>query len=233
MWYEQLRVRAKRNIDRLVSHYESNIHLFENFARGLALNLETSPRLGGLIHFLKYRVKDTDHLRQKLARKIIEDSASREITIETLFETVNDLAGVRLIHLHTEQMAEIHPAILSIFEEQNYRLFEEPTANVWDVELEGFFGSLGIQTRSRDTMYTTVHYVIEANQRTKITCELQVRTLMDEVWGEVSHKVNYPEPTKSAICAAQLRTLARFTTGCARLVDSIFQSHKSSPQGSV
>lgn len=68
---------------------------------------------------------------------------------------------------------------------------------------------------------------IRANQKTKVTCELQVRTLMDEVWGEVSHRVNfnYPSESPSLSCQNQLKILARLTSGCTRLVDSIFQSH--------
>jgi ppGpp synthetase/RelA/SpoT-type nucleotidyltranferase len=73
-------------------------------------------------------------------------------------------------------------------------------------------------------MYTTVHYVIEANQRDKISCEIQVRTLADEVWGEVSHRVNYPEECQIASCKDQLKVLARLTSGCTRLVDSIFRT---------
>ena len=34
-------------------------------------------------------------------------------------------------------------------------------------------------------MYTSVHYVIGSASRTTVTCEIQVRTLMEEVWGEV------------------------------------------------
>ena len=51
-----------------------------------------------------------------------------------------------------------------------------------------------IDTETSDTLYTSVHYVIESNSRTRITCEVQVRTLSEEVWGEVDHKINYPHP---------------------------------------
>lgn len=79
-------------------------------------------------------------------------------------------------------------------------------------------------------MYTTVHYVVEANPRTQIRCEIQVRTLMDEVWGEVSHQVNYPTESPSSSCRDQLKVLARLTTGGTRLVDSIFKSHNETIQ---
>lgn len=112
--------------------------------------------------------------------------------------------------------------------EQQLQLVEEPTANCWDIEYERLFKEFGIATRSRDSMYTTVHYVVQANQKMKVTCEIQVRTLMDEVWGEVSHRVDYPAESANRACQDLLKVLARLTSGCTRLVDSIFRSHDES-----
>jgi ppGpp synthetase/RelA/SpoT-type nucleotidyltranferase len=212
-----------------VAHFVDNRHLFEAFAQALIAHFRNNQELSRYIHFIKYRIKDPEHLRSKLERKVLEgkrNGVSVGITASNLFEKVTDLAGIRLLHLHTEQMRHIHRSILAILEEQQLRLIEKPTANCWDIEYENLFKEYGINTRSRDSMYTTVHYVIEANQKTKITCELQVRTLMDEAWGEVSHKVNYPAESTSEACRSQLKVLARLTTGCTRLVDSIFRSHQ-------
>ena len=131
-----------------------------------------------------------------------------------------------MIYLHTEQMKHIHTHLMDVFSEQKYKLIEDPTANCWDVEYENIYKAIGIATKSRESMYTTVHYVVESNQRTRITCEIQVRTLMDEVWGEVSHRVNYPQESSKEICKDQLKILARLTTGCTRLVDAIFRCHQ-------
>ena len=59
-----------------------------------------------------------------------------------------------------------------------------------------------------------------------ITCEVQVRTLMEEVWGEVDHKLNYPVPTQILALKEQLKVLARVTSSASRLVDSIFLTHE-------
>ena len=75
-------------------------------------------------------------------------------------------------------------------------------------------------------MYTSVHYVIEPNRRTKYTCELQVRTLAEEVWGEVDHTINYPIATPIIACKEQIAVLARVTSGCTRLVDSLFRTYE-------
>jgi len=134
---------------------------------------------------------------------------------DNLFLRVSDLAGVRILHLHTEQINPMN------------RVVEGPTAICWDVEYEELFRGFGIPPESRNSMYTSVHYVIEANQQTKIRAELQVRTLTEEVWGEVSHIVEYPRRSVSRTCRDQLKVLARLTSGSTRLVDSIFKSFRN------
>ena len=219
----RLKKQQLRSIDGAVEHFRQNRHLFETFAQALLAYFQNDPSLMASIHTIKYRIKDADHLHRKLVRKALEGNL---IDRSTLFDQVNDLAGVRLIHLHTEQMRDIHNAIKRIVEEEQIKFVEPPTANCWDIEYENFYREIGIAPRSRESMYTTVHYILQANKRTKVTCEVQVRTLMDEVWGEVSHRVNYPEESPSRSCKDQLKVLARLTSGCTRLVDAIFQSHR-------
>jgi len=209
-------------VEAAVRHFVATKSLFESFAQALMAYFQNDSKLAPYIHFIKYRVKDAANLREKLIRKALQGEI---IDQSNVFDEVTDLAGIRIIHLHTTQMEEIHKAIMAILEEQQLRLMEEPSANCWDVEYEEIFKSFGITPRSRASMYTTVHYVVRANQKTKVSCEVQVRTLMDEVWGEVSHRVNYPMQSPSLSSQEQLKVLARFTSGCTRLVDSIFRSH--------
>ncbi len=212
----------RSRIDEAVQHFVANQSLFESFAQALLAYFQNDPVLAPYIHFIKYRLKDPQNLRKKLIRKARQGDI---IDKSNLFARITDLAGIRIIHLHTSQMKAMHQAILAVLEEQQLRLVEKPSANCWDVEYETIFKSFGITPRRRGSMYTTVHYVIRANQKTKVTCEVQVRTLMDEVWGEVSHRVNYPNESPSSSCQEQLKVLARLTSGCTRLVDSIFRSH--------
>ena len=222
MAYADLKKLDRQRIDAAVERFVESRGLFEGFSQALMAYFRADARLPQHIQFLKHRIKDPEHLREKLARKVLQGDY---VDATNLFDRITDLAGIRIIHLHTEQVREIHAAILGIVAEQQLHLVEEPTANCWDVEYEKLFAEFGIATCSRDSMYTTVHYVIQANQRTRVTCEVQVRTLMDEVWGEVSHRVNYPDESSSRTCRDQLKVLARLTSGCSRLVDSIFRSH--------
>ena len=77
----------------------------------------------------------------------------------------------------------------------------------------------------------SVHYVVQPNSRTELTCEIQVRTLMEEVWGEVDHQINYPVKANSLSCREQIKVLARVTSSCSRLVDSIFFTHQEASSG--
>jgi ppGpp synthetase/RelA/SpoT-type nucleotidyltranferase len=221
---KQLKRGDLKRIDEAVQYFVANRHLFDGFALALMNYFQGSPKLSGYIHFIKYRLKEHEHLRKKLIRKAEQGEV---IDKDNLFAKINDLAGIRIIHLHTTQVPAIHAAILSILQEQQLKLVEKPRANCWDVEYDGVYKEFGIATRSRSSMYTTVHYVIRANQRAKVSCEVQVRTLMDEVWGEVSHRINYPDESPIQSCQSQLKVLARLTTGCTRLVDSIFEAHNA------
>lgn len=225
----------RRRIDEALEHFARNQYLFETFAKSLMTCFAEHPLLAGFIHFIKYRIKDKESLRAKLEKRILSEDTealNERIDASNLFDKVTDLAGLRIIHLHTEQLRQIHPLILEILQEQQCETASKPMAYCWDVEYQKLFQGIGIETTQRDSMYTTVHYDIAANQRTRITCELQVRTLMDEVWGEVSHQVNYPTESPSVACQDQLKVLARLTSGCGRLVDSIFKTHhEANPQG--
>jgi putative GTP pyrophosphokinase len=218
------------SIETTVDFFVKNRARFERCANILHTHLSSNEKLRPYLHSSKYRVKQPEHLSHKLKRMQLQAKAEKrdlKIAPENLFVTINDLAGVRLIHLHTDQFAAIKPIIAEILEESMYRVTEGPTAKTWDLEYKKYFESLGIKTEvPQDSMYTSVHYVIEENSKSKLRCELQVRTLSEELWGEVSHTVDYPDPTASIACKEQLKVLARLTTGSTRLVDSIFKSLK-------
>ena len=209
----------RRRIDEAAGYFMDNKHLFESFAQSLMAYFENNPELSEFIHFIKYRIKDETSLRAKLKR-IVTSAGGQD-----LVSRVTDFAGVRIIHLHMDQFPAIHPLVSDILKEQKCELLETPKAYCWDMEYEDLFRRVGVETVHRDSMYMTVHYDIVANQRKRVTCELQVRSLMEELWGEVSHRVNYPKESPSVSCQDQLKALARLTSGCGRLVDSIFKTH--------
>lgn len=216
-------------IDELVAHFNQNKMLLSSMIVSLDSYIDNSENLKVLIHSKKHRIKDPDHLKDKLIRKADEANKKKKpfvYTKENLFSKITDLAGFRIIHLHTKQIEQIDIELRKILEEQRWKITEGPKARTWDDESREYFKSIGIKTLSTPNLYTSVHYIIKPNTKSALTCEIQVRTLMEEVWGEVDHKINYPHKSESISCREQIKTLARVTSSCSRLVDSIFTTHE-------
>jgi len=217
----------QHHIDELVAHYVENRPQFERIIDSLESFAESSSELKPLVHSYKRRTKDPEHLREKLGRKTLDakiKGKNFELTKDNLFVKINDLAGFRIIHLHTRQIEKINKALQDFFAEELWKLTEGPTAKTWDDEARRYFSELGFKIDTSENMYTSVHYVVQPNKRSQLTCEIQVRTLMEEVWGEVDHTVNYPAKSQVLSCREQIKVLARMTSSCSRLVDSIFLS---------
>ncbi|TAL73368.1 MAG: (p)ppGpp synthetase [Rhodanobacter sp.] len=231
-----LNSKERAKVEAIVARYVSNRDLVQTMLDQLRMAIEGHAPLMACVHSLRWRIKDTDHLREKLTRKALKaktEGSEFRVTPENLFETINDLAGLRILHLHSGQIVAIDKSLRDLFQEFRYEIVEEPKARTWDDESREFFRSIGIEPVESPTMYTSVHYVIAPNSQTRVTCELQVRTLAEELWGEVDHTMNYPHKSPVDTCCEQIKVLARVTSSCTRLVDSIFRasSQYESPRG--
>lgn len=172
-----------------------------------------------LVHSVKSRLKDPAHLQEKVRRKWSE----KQIDANNLLKEVNDLAGVRVLHMYTNQFAKIHSAIADHISSGYWFYAEKPVAYSWDPETTTYFKSLGLRAITRDSYYSSIHYVVRPHQKSEISCEIQVRTLFEEIWGEIDHAINYPNPTEVVACKEQLRVLAKLASTGTRLADSIFK----------
>ncbi|WGW05675.1 RelA/SpoT domain-containing protein [Tropicibacter oceani] len=174
-----------------------------------------------VVHSIKARMKGLENLRAKIERK---NSEGRGITPENLFEEVTDLAGVRLLLLFQGDFATVDAAIRAKVEGEDWVFHERPKAFTWDPEASLFFKNFDLQVDQRDTSYTSVHYLLKPRADRPICCELQVRTLFEEIWGEIDHRINYPVPTDNVSCREQLKVLSKIVGAGSRLADSIQRS---------
>ncbi|ACR69424.1 (p)ppGpp synthetase [Edwardsiella ictaluri] len=212
------------NVDTILNKYVSNRHLFEHFMNGVVDTFRLDPSLNDyhhpVIHTIKSRLKDVDHLRDKIERK---NSSDAPISEENVFYRVTDLAGVRILHLYQDQLKNIHELIQKKVDDGDWFYRESPIAYSWDPESCDFFTSLGLTPKIKESYYTSIHYVIKPKTDSNICCEIQVRTLFEEIWGEIDHTINYPHPTENFACKEQLRVLSKLVSTGTRLADSIFR----------
>lgn len=194
------------------------------FMDGIAKWFGDHPRLSRgvapTIHSVRSRLKDREHLLSKLHRKFEKEP---KLTDNEVFDSVTDLAGVRVLHIHQAQFAEIHREIQGKIEAADWFLFEDPKAYTWDPDARQYFSEFGLKVEVKESAYTSVHYVVKPKQQSGLFCEIQVRTLFEEIWGEVDHRLNYPTPSPSISCKEQIRVLSKLVGAGSRLVDSIFR----------
>ncbi len=215
-------------LDACLETYLQQRHNLGIFANGVREFFADHPILASgpfpTIHSVKSRLKDPDHLRSKLVRKKIDEN--RDITPVNLFTEITDLAGVRVLHLHVQQFIPIHDAIQEQVAGGHWFFLEPPKAYTWDPDAQEFYRAHGLDTVIKDSHYTSVHYVVKPNDILPIACEIQVRTLFEEVWGEIDHAINYPAPSTSLACKEELRVLAKMVSAGTRLCEAIFKSHR-------
>lgn len=150
------------------------------------------------IHSLRYRVKDSEHLVEKIIRKTEErqkDEAEKQIkmvniTLDNYTTEITDLVGVRALHLYKDDWIDIHNNI-----KESWKLAENPKAYIrkGDKDAEALFEANGCCHEEHKAGYRSVHYLIELRPRIKtIVAEVQVRTIFEEGWSEIDHNVRYP-----------------------------------------
>lgn len=186
-----------QHLETIYNDYEEYQESYENQANFIA-NILRSQKM---IHSVKSRVKDPIRLIEKVIRKT-EDRKSKynddfEFTVDNYKNEINDLIGIRVLHIFKDQWQSIHEYIMKTWK------VIEVTANVRAGDNTSIFDELNIEVRSRISGYRSVHYLVEfypTSQR--VIAEIQVRTIFEEGYGEIDHKLRYshkeiPEILKS------------------------------------
>jgi putative GTP pyrophosphokinase len=144
------------------------------------------------VHSVRWRIKDAEHLMEKIIRKRSNKAEKYiDISVENYTSVVTDLIGVRALHLFKDDCEEIDKAI-----RENWPLVENETPIVYTREGDAplqhkFAGEVVCKTHPKG--YRSVHYIVVSQpQHRKIFTEVQVRTIFEEGWSEIDHRVRYP-----------------------------------------
>ena len=138
-------------LEDIYADYSEKIPVFEDTARYLAdlMNKEKS------IHSIKYRVKDKEHLIEKIIRKSIENPDFIE-TYKDYGKSVKDLIGMRALHLFKENWIDIHN-----FLSENWEFYTTPRANYKKGDpqrLLDMYSAVGCELNEHRNGYRSIHY---------------------------------------------------------------------------
>ena len=144
------------------------------------------------VHSVRWRTKDTYGLLKKILRKNQETPVKPKwlsVTSDNYREIVSDLIGVRALHLLKEDCI----------------LIDEQIRNTWNITDSSIFKregdtaiteiiNRGATEEKHDAGYRSIHYsLIYHPEKNPILVEVQVRTIFQEGWSEIDHRVRYPD----------------------------------------
>lgn len=166
------------------------------------------------IHSIRTRAKDPRHLIEKIIRKRgkYQNKKYRNIQVKNYMDIVQDLIGARILILAKEEWEGVFNWIMEKFRDhpaEGIYLAEAPVAYTRYGD-RNIFGDK-IYREHTDRGYRSQHYVVRFGE---YFCEIQVRTLAEEVYGEFDHRVKYPYRNDNHF-------LMRYTNTVAQLADSI------------
>ena len=158
------------------------------------------------VHSLRMRIKDTAHLIKKIIRKqIIEKTL--EITLDNYEEHIKDKIGIRVLHLYKTDWLSIHKFIIGTWD-----LWESPFAYIREGDPDAFYKQNGCKTETHKDNYRSVHYLAKTRpMRNEISVEIQVRTLFEEGWSEIDHRIRYPDNIDNTILNEYLAIFNRLS----------------------
>ena len=159
------------------------------------------------VHSVRVRIKEPEHLVAKVIRKTLE-RPHIGITAENFSSRITDLLGLRVLHLFKEDWRPIHEFIVSTWD-----LAEPPTANVRKGDGERViqaFAERGCSIHEHRFGYRSVHYVIRSQpSAAPLMTEIQVRTIFEEAWSEIDHRIRYPYELDNPMMARFLEIFNR------------------------
>lgn len=173
----------------------------------LALVVVAFIRELDLVHSVRFRTKEPDHLIEKIIRK---NMANRDYhpTIDTYRQVVMDLIGIRVLHLFKEDWASIHDFIVN-----EWLLTERVVANIRQGDSENVVSSYianDCDINIHPSGYRSVHYVIKIETEDEtFAAEVQVRTIFEEAWSEIDHTIRYPYAMDNEILSEYLEIFNR------------------------
>lgn len=171
--------------DIAIDHEENHKILQDNaefFARVLQKCLH--------VHSVRWRVKSTSHLLKKIVRKVKEGSEKyTALNKDNYYQVITDLVGVRVLHLFKDEWKPIHEYIVGLWELKEDTIIYIRKGDVPDTILPE-----NCQVKEHASNYRSVHYIPKTSPlKRELFSEIQVRTIFEEGWSEIDHKIRYPD----------------------------------------
>lgn len=151
------------------------------------------------LHTIVYRIKDETRLIEKIDEENKNSKTKKQaITHKNFQEKINDIIGVRVICLRLSDIKKVEAYLEQLSEERILRFMRSPDhkrsfvlpIDPGDAAPEHF--------NLRYSGYSSIHYQVKLGENSDasdelkgLPIEIQLRTILEEAWGEIDHKYRY------------------------------------------
>lgn len=156
-----------------------------------------SPRES--LHTITYRIKDKERLLEKIDEENKHIKADKlPITRKNFKERIGDLLGIRLICLRLSDINSLKAYLELLADENILRFIQKPDHKRSFILPVDPGETIPEGLNLRYSGYSSIHYQVELGQNADgadefkgFQIELQLRTILEEAWGEIDHKYRY------------------------------------------
>lgn len=151
------------------------------------------------IHTILYRIKDESRLIEKIDQENMRaEFDMKPITDKNFHERIGDLIGIRIICLRLSDIVKVEAYLEFLVEEKILNFIQKPDYKrsfVLPISLDKVSSqNINLQYSG----YSSIHYQIKLGENSDVSetfkgiqIELQLRTILEEAWGEIDHKYRY------------------------------------------
>jgi len=151
------------------------------------------------IHTITYRIKDKDRLIEKIENENKKPEMKSVLITQKNFQTkIEDLLGIRLICLRLSDINRIKTYLELLADEKILRFIRKPDHKRSFILPIDPGETIPENLALRYSGYSSIHYQAELGENSGATDELkglqiefQLRTILEEAWGEIDHKYRY------------------------------------------
>lgn len=171
------------------THYNEQEKSLRSAAELIASRIRDFPS----VHSVRWRIKDSFSLLKKIYRKKIDPNSDKKwltVNSDNYLSVVTDLIGVRVLHLLKSECIAIDNAVRATWDPSEVIVY----SRMGDSVLNAIAEMDDVRSVTHSNGYRSIHYIIHLQpEKSVLTAELQVRTIFQEGWSEIDHRVKYPD----------------------------------------
>lgn len=166
--------------------YESKQNVFQEIAMRYVNQLNLLPQ----VHSVRFRLKDSEHVIEKIIRKAVEyEDTDTVYNKDTYLIEITDIIGIRVLYVFKSDYLALHNSIINRFKKN---FCEKPQVKLREGDDKNIYKGLKNVEFQIDSMYRSIHYTIRhIEDDVTVPVEIQTRSIFEEGWSEINHKLLY------------------------------------------